>query len=383
MISHSMDDDQVKRISKALSSCANAIQGINQKFDMIDEHIRQIDGFNDQMGMKVDKALASFQRLDDTFNERAELALEAVIGASEGLSDLLESSVDSLQRVNVKRELEEVPKAFMLVTIPIVILLIELAVSNAYMGVLLASMSDVRGVYSNYLLGNATVTLLGLMISLFWLGIYRVSLSWPSRSKKKVDEVRKKRKRRSRRVSQPLSQTPMPEHVEWMDGPQEGSGRHHSVRRSGAPSGVRVTWSRDAPPGKEMPPRPGLRRRLGKRSRRSAPPPISTDIPDDDSDAKDEEVQSESSSNISSQGSEVLGPAVSTVSSRTRGAAKGLVHKQRGGMAPTWKWSAWEDPSAMNVTWSPKRKGTETEQDHWEASSRSAEGAHGPHQLSI
>jgi len=227
------------------------------------------------------------------------------------------------------------------------------------------------------------------MLSLGWLGIYRVSLSWPSRSKKKIDEARKKRKQRSSsKGPQQLSQTPMPGTVEWMDRPQEGIGKQHSVRSlGGSPRGLHPTWRKKTTlPGKEIPPRPGLRRRLSESRRRSAPPPISTDIADDNSDAEDEEVQSECSSNISStslQGSEVLGPVDSSVSSRARGAAKGPVHKEKGGMAPTWKWSVWEDPLAMNVKWSPKRKATETEQDHPEASSRSPEGADGPHQMSI
>lgn len=37
-----MEDGQVKRISKALSGSAKAIQGINTKFDLIDEHVQKM-----------------------------------------------------------------------------------------------------------------------------------------------------------------------------------------------------------------------------------------------------------------------------------------------------------------------------------------------------
>lgn len=91
--------------------------------------------------------------------------------------------------------------------IPFIILIIELAVSNAYHGILLASLPGVRGLklkihkfhsislykrlvsidpelvfpsyevnfhYSNYLVVNASATLMGLFLSLLWLVCYRV-----------------------------------------------------------------------------------------------------------------------------------------------------------------------------------------------------------------
>merc|ERR1719379_1380681 len=61
--------------------------------------------------------------------------------------------------------------------IPLIILLIELSVSNAYLGILLASLPEVRTRYGRYLLSNASMVLLGLTASLIWLVWYRYNLS--------------------------------------------------------------------------------------------------------------------------------------------------------------------------------------------------------------
>ncbi|CAE8598875.1 unnamed protein product, partial [Polarella glacialis] len=172
-VSHSMEQDQVERVSKALRNSSEAIQGINQKFDTIDDHWRKAQGFNEEINAKVDKTLESFQRLDDTFNDRIEMVLEAVVDATDNLSGVLEATLDSLQQVNIRREIDQIPKAVIPLAIPLIILLIELAVANAYMGILLASITDVRNRYSRYLLGNASSVLIGLTVSLVWLAIYR------------------------------------------------------------------------------------------------------------------------------------------------------------------------------------------------------------------
>ncbi|CAE8703764.1 unnamed protein product, partial [Polarella glacialis] len=191
-VSHSMEQDQVERVSKALRNSSEAIQGINQKFDTIDDHWRKAQGFNEEINAKVDKTLESFQRLDDTFNDRIEMVLEAVVDATDNLSGVLEATLDSLQQVNIRREIDQIPKAVIPLAIPLIILLIELAVANAYMGILLASITDVRNRYSRYLLGNASSVLIGLTVSLVWLAIYRVWLSMKEKDVKARSRVKKK-----------------------------------------------------------------------------------------------------------------------------------------------------------------------------------------------
>lgn len=177
-VSHTMDEAQVKRISEALKSSAAAIEGINKKFETIDEHIRQIEDFNGNMNTKVEKTLESFHRLDSTFNDRAECVLEAMIGGTEHFTVVMQKAVMRLQKINIRRELDAIPKAIIPLVIPLIILLVELSVANAYIGILLSSLDGAGARYSNYLLGNASLVLLGLTGSLMWLGFYRISLSW-------------------------------------------------------------------------------------------------------------------------------------------------------------------------------------------------------------
>eukprot|EP00933_Yihiella_yeosuensis_P064077 TRINITY_DN67417_c0_g1_i1.p1 TRINITY_DN67417_c0_g1~~TRINITY_DN67417_c0_g1_i1.p1 ORF type:complete len:484 (-),score=89.12 TRINITY_DN67417_c0_g1_i1:78-1529(-) len=182
MVSHHMDEDQVQRISSALKNSAAAIEGINKRFDVLDDHWTQMQEFNQSIDEKVDKSLKSFQRLDDTFNDRVENVLEAVVAATDNMTDVLEDVVTTLSRFNLRSELDQIPKAVMPLAIPLIILLIELAIANAYMGILLASMPDIRQRYSRFLLGNASSVLLGLTLSLVWLFFYRVWLSHKSPS---------------------------------------------------------------------------------------------------------------------------------------------------------------------------------------------------------
>ena len=79
-VTHSMEENQVKRISTALNRSAEAIQGINTKFDLIDEHVQKMLDFNRTTNSKVHRVLSSFERLDDTFNDRAEKLLESLVG---------------------------------------------------------------------------------------------------------------------------------------------------------------------------------------------------------------------------------------------------------------------------------------------------------------
>mmetsp|Transcript_66408 Transcript_66408/g.156380 ORF Transcript_66408/g.156380 Transcript_66408/m.156380 type:complete len:500 (-) Transcript_66408:75-1574(-) len=176
-VTHSMDAEQVKRISKALNQSATAIQGINNKFEAIDVHVQRMLDFNATTNAKMHAAVGSFERLDDTFNDRAEMFLEAVVGATNSATDCLEAAVLALEKVDIRKEIDNVPKALIPLAIPFIILLIELAVSNAYLGILLASLPSVSLRYSNYLLAYASSTLMGLFLSLTWLVCYRVWLS--------------------------------------------------------------------------------------------------------------------------------------------------------------------------------------------------------------
>lgn len=176
-VTHSMEEGQVKRISKALNGSAKAIQGINTKFDLIDEHVQKMMEFNRATNSKVNNVLSSFERLDDTFNDRAEMLLESLVGATNTLTEVLEAAAVSLDKVNIRQELDNIPKAMITLAIPFVILVIELAVSNAYLGILLASLPSVSLKYSNYLIAYASATLMGLFLSLMWLVCYRVWLS--------------------------------------------------------------------------------------------------------------------------------------------------------------------------------------------------------------
>ena len=106
---------------------------------------------------EVHRVLSSFERLDDTFNDRAEKLLESLVGATNTLTDVLEAAAVSLDKVNIRKELDNIPKApksrstclemhgnafknpwfrdrlgqgMITLAIPFIILIIELAVSN-------------------------------------------------------------------------------------------------------------------------------------------------------------------------------------------------------------------------------------------------------------
>mmetsp|Transcript_121143 Transcript_121143/g.353998 ORF Transcript_121143/g.353998 Transcript_121143/m.353998 type:complete len:374 (-) Transcript_121143:130-1251(-) len=182
-VSHSMDDSQVQRVTTALQSSANAIQGINGKFDMVDAHWQQMQEFNDRISTKVDGTLNSFRRLDETLTGHADLALDAVVAATDGLTQVLEETLQVMNRFDMRREMDRMPKVIMPLAIPLIILLIELAVANAYLGILLSSLPNIRVKYSNYLLVNAGAILLGLTLSLVWLGMYRALLAYKTRQR--------------------------------------------------------------------------------------------------------------------------------------------------------------------------------------------------------
>lgn len=85
----------------------------------------------------------------------------------------------------MQREMNQLPKAVIPMMVPLIILMIELAVANAYLGILLTRMPEVSELYSSYLLLNAAVVLLGLLTSLLWLICTRCWLSYKTHKKKK------------------------------------------------------------------------------------------------------------------------------------------------------------------------------------------------------
>jgi len=179
-----MDDGQVNRISKALQDSAKSIQGINDKFDTVDEHWRGLQDFNGKINHRVENALTSFKRLDDTINDRVTLALDSVTHATDDLTQVVQSMVLMLQEFDVGREMNQLPKAVIPLMIPLIILMIELAVANAYLGILLTRFPDVSEEYSTYLLANAGTVMMGLTVSLVWLGLYRGRLSYKTRNRR-------------------------------------------------------------------------------------------------------------------------------------------------------------------------------------------------------
>lgn len=177
---HSMDETQVTRISRALANSAAAIQGINNKFDIMDGHLTSVTSFNTKLASRVDTALSAFGRLDGSVNTQLESLLENIRDATDQLGAALEGAVEALERVNLQRELDAVPKALIPLILPVLILLIELAISNAYLGILMASIPMIRPRYAAYLIVNAFLLLLGLTLSLAWLVTYRGWLSFRS-----------------------------------------------------------------------------------------------------------------------------------------------------------------------------------------------------------
>lgn len=186
---HSMADDQVHRVSNSLRECSNSIQGINAKFDEVDEHWRAMQEFNNKVNQRVEVMLDSFKRMDQTFASRGENILETMLVLTDELSHSLEATVQALNRFDIRRDTVQFTKVIIPMTLPLIVLLVELGVSNAFLGILIASLPNVPPDYSRYLLANASFILLGLTLSLLWLGGYRIWLSFKARSlESEVDE---------------------------------------------------------------------------------------------------------------------------------------------------------------------------------------------------
>lgn len=179
-----MDDAQIGRISNALQKTSDAIHGINAKFDIVDEHWKGSQIFNSGIRTRVEGTLESFQRLDKTMNIRIAKALEVVHAAAVDLTQVMNKMVSALEEFDMQREINQLPKALIPVMVPLVILMIELAIANAYLGILLTRLPEVAK-YSTYLLANAAFVLLGLMLGLLWLAGYRCLLFWRTGQKKR------------------------------------------------------------------------------------------------------------------------------------------------------------------------------------------------------
>lgn len=186
-VTHSMDARQVERVATALQRSASAIDGINTKFDALDVHFRSFQSFNGKLCSKVDDAVSSFERLDTQWTQRFEDVLTTVDAATEELALVLQDAVTSIRSIDVNRELHQLPKIIIPLAVPMILLLIELAIANAYLGILVASLPQVVDGYSSYLFANACCVLLGLTVSLLWLGIYRIWLSKTSNKRRNAD----------------------------------------------------------------------------------------------------------------------------------------------------------------------------------------------------
>jgi len=184
MISHSMDEAQVARVSKALKGSADAIQGISTQFDIAEAHYRRLLRLQGKLVKQVEGSLDACTRLEAHLHSRLEAADSQFDVVAEGLCSALESMVCALEDLNIEREVSNVPKVMVSLMIPLIILMIELAVANPYLGIMVASMPEVRDRYSwcsPFLLGSASCVLFGLTISLVWLAGYRVWLASGSR----------------------------------------------------------------------------------------------------------------------------------------------------------------------------------------------------------
>jgi len=94
----------------------------------------------------------------------------------------MENAAASLKEFDIQREMNHLPKAVIPMMVPLVILMIELAVANAYLGILVSRLTVISEEYTTYLFGNAAAVLLGLTSSLLWLVSYRGLLSYRTRS---------------------------------------------------------------------------------------------------------------------------------------------------------------------------------------------------------
>lgn len=184
---HSMDEGQVHRVSNALKNSAEAIQGIDRKFDIVDTHMDTVKEFNHKINHKIEESLNVLQNLDETFSDRAENVLETIFHLTDSIADNLERVLNQLRHLDIKREASQLPKVIIPLALPFIVLLLELAIAIAFLGILLASMPDVKRKYSSFLLINAILVLFGLMMSLGWLGCYRFWLSRRTRPRQ-VDD---------------------------------------------------------------------------------------------------------------------------------------------------------------------------------------------------
>lgn len=207
---HSMDDGQVDRIRKALDHSAKAIDGINRKFDEIDRHLTNAAAFNSTMTTKIEESLDALSRLDNAVNMRIESTLHVAERATQDVEEVLNRALVIVTKFDLHAELINMIKNTIPLLIPLLILLIELAVSNAYLGILLASLPQLHQRFSTYLLANASAVLVGLFVSTIWLTSHRIHISRHARKLRKQREALVQEavaRPRSSTFSTPCSQT--------------------------------------------------------------------------------------------------------------------------------------------------------------------------------
>merc|ERR1719379_3388790 len=80
----------------------------------------------------VQDSLDALNRLDTTLTDRTDAMLEYMELATQDLTKVLDTTITMLERVDIRREMNNLPKTFIPIMIPLIILLIELAITNAY-----------------------------------------------------------------------------------------------------------------------------------------------------------------------------------------------------------------------------------------------------------
>lgn len=186
-IQHSLNDEQVGRVGESLQNGAQAIMDISERMEHLEGYVREMRTFNESLSEKVDNASTAIARLDKTLNNRIDRVLTAMAVVTDGTPERTENALEAIRSINVQEAVANANKAMVPLTIPFIVLLVELAVANAYLGILLASMPDARDRYSTFLITNAGAVLCGLTVGLLWLGMHRLNQNRESKLQQDAD----------------------------------------------------------------------------------------------------------------------------------------------------------------------------------------------------
>lgn len=184
-IQHSLNEQQVNRVGNSLQNGATAIMDISDRMEHLEGYVREMRTFNEALSEKVDNASNAIARLDKTLNNRIDRVLTAMAVVTDGTPERTENAISAIRSINVHEAVANANKAMVPLAIPFIVLLVELAVANAYLGILLASMPDARERYSTFLITNAGAVLCGLTVGLLWLAGHRLN---QSRERKNIIE---------------------------------------------------------------------------------------------------------------------------------------------------------------------------------------------------